>query len=177
METKTNRYLDSISLINRIAIVGVFSALCFVCTSFLQIPYAGGMGYFNFGDCISLLIASFIGPLEGMMVGMIGGSMADLFVGGANFVPFTLVAKGLMCLVTGILMKVLRKHKFIRFISPFVGMIFMVLTYMVCYKILYGEGFWLSCLFDLVQGVASSVISIVLLLMIEKTRLKQLLHL
>lgn len=178
METKTkNSYFDTRSLISRITIVGVFAALCFVCTSFLQISYAGGMGYFNFGDCISLLVVMFIGPLEGMLVGMLGGSMSDLFLGGANFVPFTIVAKGSMCLVTGILMKVLKNHKFMRFISPFIGMIFMVLTYVVCYYILYKEGFWLSSLFDLVQGISSSIIAILLLLPLEKSKIKNFLHL
>ena len=176
-KTKKNNYSSTRNIILRMCIVGIFSALCFVCTSFLQIPYAGGHGYFNFGDCISLLVSLLIGPIDGMLVGMLGGSLSDLFLGSAYFVPWTLLAKGLMCLVSGILFKVLNKKKIIRFISPFIGSLLMVLVYLVCYIYLYGYGSMLSSCFDLVQAIVASIISILIYVPLEKTKIKQRMNL
>lgn len=153
----------------RLTLIALFSALSFVLTSFAIIPYAAG-GYFSFGDIISLLGAMVLGPLEGAAIGMIAGSMGDLYAGYAVFAPFSLLAKGLMGLVTGILFRLLRNKKAMRFISPFIGEIFMVLTYMLAYYVLFGEGMLISSVFDLAQGIASSIIVIPLYLALEKAK-------
>lgn len=174
---KKNNYSSTRNIILRMCIVGIFSALCFVCTSFLQIPYAGGQGYFNVGDSISLLISLLIGPIDGMLVGMLGGALSDIFLGSAYFVPWTLLAKGLMCLVCGILFKVLNKRKTIRFIAPFLGSSLMVLVYLFSYIYLYGYGSLLSSCFDLLQALLASIVSILIYLPLEKGRIKQRMNL
>ncbi len=153
----------------RIAVTGIFAALCFVLTAFCQIPYAGGAGYLNFGDISTLFIAMAFGPIEGAIVGMIGGSMGDLFLGYAAFAPFTLLAKGIMGLATGFLFLALKKHKIIRFISPFIGATLMIGIYMIAYAVIEGKGVYLSSAFDCVQGYGMSILSIIIYLPIEKS--------
>lgn len=157
------------STILRLTTIALLSALAFILTSFAIIPYGAG-GYFNFGDIISLLGAMVLGPFEGAAIGMIAGAMGDLYAGYAVFAPFSLLAKGLMGLVTGFLFRLLKKKKTLRFLSPFAGESFMVLTYMLAYFVLFGEGMMLSSAFDLLQGVASALLSIPLYLALEKAK-------
>lgn len=157
------------SLFYRIAICGVFSALCFVLTSFCQAPLPLGVGYLNFGDIVTLLIAMTLGPIEGAIVGIIGGTMGDLFLGYAVYAPFTLLAKALLGGITGILFYRLRKHKVIRFISPFIGASSMILAYMLAYAVIEGPMLYLSSAFDCLQGYSMAILSIPLTLGIEKS--------
>lgn len=157
------------SIILRIAICGVFSGLCFVLTAFCQIPYAGRVGYLNLGDLATLLIAMALGPIEGAIVGMIGGSLGDAFLGYGAYVPFTLLAKGIMGAVTGICFMLLRKRKVLRFVSGYIGATMMIGVYMICYAVLQGPALYLSSAFDCVQGYGMATLVIPLYLGIEKS--------
>ena len=155
-------------LIARMSAVAIFGALSFVLTAFCQIPYAGGAGYFNFGDAIDLVGAILLGPIEGALIGIIGGAFSDLFLGYAIFAPWSVLAKGLMGLVAGALYIVLKKHKTIRFISLFIGATFEILVYMLCYYLNFGMAGLLSSAFDCVQAYGSAIIAIPLYLAVEK---------
>lgn len=159
----------------RLTGVAVFSALAYVLTAFCPIAYPGG-GYFNFGDVVTLFVAMIYGPIEGAVVGMIAGSMGDLTAGFAAYIPFTLVAKGLMGLATGLLYNVLKKRQGWRFVSPFVGATLMILVYMAAYAVLIGKGLYLSSAFDCVQGYGMAILSIPLTFIFEKTGLANHLH-
>lgn len=157
------------SIILRIALCGVFSGLCFVLTAFCQIPYAGGVGYLNLGDLATLLIAMALGPIEGATVGMIGGSLGDVFLGYGAYVPFTLLAKGLMGALAGLCFLLLRKRKALRFLSGYIGATVMIGVYMICYAVLEGPALYLSSAFDCVQGYGMATLVIPLYLGIEKS--------
>lgn len=159
------------SRIVRMCLIALFGALSFVLTAFCQIPYAGGAGYFNFGDVVALFASMALGPIEGMAIGIIGGAFGDLFLGYAAFAPFTLLAKGLMGLLSGLVFHLLRKQKIWRFIAPYLGSILMILVYMIAYMVIYGKGVYLSSAFDCVQGAVCSSLSIPLYLVMEKTGL------
>ena len=105
------------TLIAKMSAVAVFGALSFVMTAFLKIPYAGNAGYFNFGDIVTLLASMVLGPIEGALIGIVGGALSDLFLGYAFYAPWTILAKGLMGLATGFLYSVLKNKKGLRFIA------------------------------------------------------------
>lgn len=153
----------------RIASTGVFSALAFVLTAFCEVPYAGGAGYLNFGDIVTLFVSMSLGPIEGAIVGIVGGSMGDLFLGYASYIPFTILAKALMGSISGLCFLALKKKKGIRFISPYIGAIFMVLTYMLAYYLIIGRGVYISSLFDCLQAFIAATASIFIYLPIEKS--------
>ena len=150
--------------------VAIFSALSFVLTAFCQIPYAGGAGYFNFGDIIDLLGALLLGPIEGALIGIVGGAMSDLFLGYAFFVPWTIAAKGLMGLAIGGLYIVLKKKKIIRFFSLFIGGTLEIFIYMLCYYVNFGYGGLVNSLFDAIQAYGSALLAIPLFLALEKAK-------
>jgi uncharacterized membrane protein len=164
------KHLSDHGRLVRLCAIAIFGALAFVLTAFCAIPYGAG-GYFNFGDVISLFVAMSFGPLEGALVGIIGGTLGDVFAGYAVYAPFTALAKGLMGLVTGFLWMKLKKHKVIRFVSPYLGSVFMVAIYMIAYAIIIQEGVILSSAFDAVQALVSSSLAIPLYLLLEKTGL------
>jgi uncharacterized membrane protein len=153
----------------RMCLVAVFGALSFVLTYFCRIGYANDAGYFNFGDIVNLFAALALGPIEGASVGIIGGVLADLMSGYAMYAPWTLMAKALMGGSAGLLYIVLKKHKFVRFSSVFVGAVFDVVSYIPAYYLLAGEAGLIGSAFDCVQAFGSAIISIPLFLLVERT--------
>lgn len=160
-------------LIARMSAVAVFGTLSFVLTAFCQIPYASGAGYFNFGDVIDLVAAILFGPVEGALIGIIGGAFSDLFLGYMIFAPWSVLAKGLMGLISGLLYIVLKKHKIVRFISLFFGATSEILVYMLCYLLNFGMAGLLSSAFDCIQAYASAFIAIFLYLALEKAKISE----
>jgi uncharacterized membrane protein len=161
-------------LIARMSAVAIFGALSFVLTAFLPIPYAGGAGYFSFGDTIDLVGSLLLGPVEGALIGIIGGAFSDLFLGYTLFAPWTVLAKGLMGLISGFLYIVLKKHKIIRFSSLFIGATFEILVYMLCYYINFGFAGMLSSAFDCVQAYGSAILASLLYLALEKAKVDEI---
>jgi uncharacterized membrane protein len=158
-------------LIAKMSAIAVLGALSFVLTAFAKIPYAGGAGYFNFGDIIDFVAAALLGPYAGAAVGILGGSLADLFLGFPLYAPWSVLAKGLLGLTAGFLYNVLKKKKIIRFTSFFVGATFEVLAYLLCYYVLLGLPGLINSVFDCVQAFGSAIIAIPLFLALERAHL------
>jgi len=88
--------------VKRLVSTALFMALCCVATIVIQIP-SPTQGYVNLGDCMVLLGAWLLGPWYGMAAGGVGSAMADVLLSYAHYAPGTLVIKGLMGLVAGLL--------------------------------------------------------------------------
>jgi len=88
--------------IKQLVMTALFMALCCVATMVIQIP-SPTQGYVNLGDCVVLLSGWLLGPWYGMAAAGIGSAMADLLLSYAHYVPGTLVVKGLMGLLCGLL--------------------------------------------------------------------------
>lgn len=162
------------ALILKIALTALFSALIFVLTSFLPIPYAGGAGYFNFSDLLILFSSAYFGPFVGVLSGIIGASLSDLYVGFANSIPFTIIAKALEAIVFSLLFYFLRNHKYLKHISFFIAPVFMVASY-IPYYLIYDNGQGVMALvsscFDLIQGTVSGTLAILLYLAFYKIKI------
>lgn len=161
-------------IILKISFIALFSALIFVCAAFLAIPYAGGAGYFNFSDILILFSSAYLGPEVGLIAGIIGSSISDLYAGFANCIPFTIVAKGLEAIAFSLIFFIFRKHKYLKYISFIVAPLFMVASY-IPYYILYDNGVGIMALisscYDLLQGAISSVGAIFLYSVFIKVQL------
>ena len=159
-------------IISKISLTAIMTALIFVVTLFIQIPYPGN-GYFNFSDALILFTTIFIGPLEGFISGVISCCLVDFKSGYAMFVPFTFFAKGLESIVCFIIYFILRKTRFVKYISFYVGGIVMFITYFIAYIILNDLNTALSLLpFDIVQGLVGASVGLILYLSLIKTNLK-----
>lgn len=79
-----------------ICLTGMFMALIFAVTRFIQIPIP--LGYFNCGNAVILCACILLPPAHGILAGSLGSALADLLSFPIYTVP-TLLIKALMPMV------------------------------------------------------------------------------
>lgn len=127
--------------IKRIVWAGLFIALTTVAT-LVTIPMPMTNGYVNAGDALVILGAFLLGPGWGALAAGLGAALADVFLGFFIYAPATLVIKGLMALVAGVLIsRAKKKRKLVPAIfGAVLAEIIMVGGYFLYEWILYGFG-------------------------------------
>ncbi|MEG0579778.1 MAG: ECF transporter S component, partial [Niameybacter sp.] len=100
-------------------------ALVFLSTFFIKIPAAHG--YFNLGDAVIFIFASYLSPIASFMLGGIGSCIADLSGGYVQYAVFTLIIKGLEAMLVAYLLK----HKQPTLMTFAIGGLWMVVGYFV----------------------------------------------
>ena len=123
------------NLIYQISFTSILSALVFIATVFISIPYAGGAGYFNLSDALILFSCAYFGPTVGLLSGIIGCSLGDLFLGYASCIPFTIFAKGIEAVAFIFLFYFVKNTKFLKLFAFIIAPLFMVLGYIPYYLI------------------------------------------
>ena len=87
-----------------ISIIGIFTALIFVITFWIQIPIPATGGYINIGDIAVMFTALLFGPLIGGITGGVGPMFADIFSGAfIIYAPATLIIKGIEGFLIGLI--------------------------------------------------------------------------
>ena len=76
---------------------GIFSALVFVITAYLHIPTYNG--YVHCGDGFIFIAACMLPMPYSIVVGVLGGMLADLLTGYAIWAPGSMIIKGLLALL------------------------------------------------------------------------------
>ncbi len=90
----------------RITVVAVMTALIFVITWLIKFPVPGtGGAYLNFGDIVIYMCAYILGGPLTAIAAAVGSCFADLAVGAAVYALPTLVIKGVMGLIAGLIMR------------------------------------------------------------------------
>lgn len=87
------------SLIKKITILSLLSALVTVATMIIQIPIPSG--YIHAGDTIIIFASVFFGPFYGAAAAGIGSMLADLLSGYAAWALPTLIVKSIMAYIIG----------------------------------------------------------------------------
>lgn len=154
---------------HRLVLASLFVALSFIFTYFVKIPFPTG-GYFNVGDAFIMLAAIIIDPITGILVGALAGGLSDLFAGYVLFIPFTVLAKGLEALMAGFIYQ--KTRGLLRYVGVVIGPLVMVAIYALSYIIMFDKATMIANLpFDLAQAGIAIVLTIILLLLLEKTPL------
>lgn len=78
-----------------ISVIGIFIALNFIVTYWIQIPVPATGGYINIGDLTVMFTALLFGPIIGGIAGGVGPMLADIFSPWVIYAPATLVIKGI----------------------------------------------------------------------------------
>ncbi len=122
--------------IRTLALHGLFTAIIAVLTLFASIPLPAGSGgaYLNAGDVAIYAAAYVLGPVGGMITAAVGSALADILHGAVVYAPATLVIKGLMALIAGLIFK--RSRVF----APITAGLVMPLGYFLFELPLYGIG-------------------------------------
>lgn len=116
-----------------LSLTGLLIALVCICTMFIAIPIPSG--YIHLGDSMILFVGVVFGKKKGMIAGGIGSMLADILLGYLYYAPFTLIIKGAMGFIAGIIgYNINKNNSFLnvsRLIAGVVSGIIMVAGYFV----------------------------------------------
>lgn len=159
----------------KLVIAALIAAITCVATMIIKVPSPLN-GYVNLGDCIVLLAGWILSPIYGFLAAGLGSALADVFSGYVIYAPATFVIKGLMALIAYILYRSLNKRLgslASRLISGVAAEVTMILGYLVFEGFLYG---FVESLVNIpanaVQGAFGIVIGVILIKLIEKSKIK-----
>lgn len=124
-----------------LSLTGLLIALVCVCTMFISIPVTAS-GYIHLGDSMILFAGVVFGRKKGMLAGGIGSMLADLLLGYVYWAPFTLVIKGAMGYIAGVIgYNISKNSSFLNISRVLAGVaseIIMIVGYFIASVILVG---------------------------------------
>lgn len=138
-------------------------AIVTVCTMVFTAPIPGTQGYVNLGDTMIFTFAIILGKKKGALVGGLGAGLADILLGAVMYAPATLVIKALEGFACGLIYEKLKEKGSIlaTLMACLVGAFIMIVGYFGYDSILYGiEGAVASALFNVVQGIGSMILAL-----------------
>ena len=155
----------------------LMASLVCVATMIIKIP-SPMKGYMNLGDCAVLLTGWVLSPGYGFLAAGLGSALADVFSGYVTYAPATFIIKGSMALIAFVCLRLMSKRLgslSAKLIGGFLAETLMILGYYVFEGFLYG---FIPSLVNMPanvsQGIAGLVLGIILINVLEKTRLTKL---
>ena len=157
-----NNRSETQSLIRKITILSLLSALVTISTMIIQIPIPSG--YIHAGDTIIIFVSVFFGPFYGAIAAGIGSMLADLLSSYAVWALPTLIVKSVMAFIIG---KIAfqgpePKFNFRTYSGIFLGVAWMVLGYYLLGGI-FIDSFEIalaSVPFNIIQGIGGIILFI-----------------
>ncbi|MBR5406696.1 MAG: ECF transporter S component [Lachnospiraceae bacterium] len=156
----------------------MFAALTCVATFIIKIPTPGTGGYIHPGDALVILSGIVLGPVYGAAAAGIGSALADLFGGYFFYAPITLLIKGIIALVSGLIFHgaVFGKIQADRVRCILCGLfatVFVALGYFIFEYFIYGTSAVASIPANLIQGFSGLIISTLMLPFVRRLIIKQ----
>ncbi len=127
---------------------GILSAVIMLATFVIRVPIPNAYGYVNFGDGVIFATAAIIGPFAAICAGL-GSALADLIAGYTIYMPATLLIKGAMGLLAGLVLK--RR--------PQLALYWLALLFLVCEVIMIGGYFLFESLIYGVEAAAGALLA------------------
>lgn len=156
------------SHITKLAICGVFIALVYVATAFINIrlPIIANGGLIHLGNVPLFIGAAFFGKKLGAAAGGIGMALFDVLSGWFLWAPFTFIIVSLMGWLYGSIVST-KKITFIRILLASIVVLFIkVIGYYIAEGFIYGN--WISPVAsipgNIVQILMATIISIPIIL-------------
>lgn len=152
----------------KITLTAILSALTIVLTAFVSIKLPNG-SYIHMGDAAIFTAAVLTGPFGGIFTGGVASAIADVLAGAPQWVPATLIAKGLMGFSVGLISTRTSKNYFnVRnFAAMIVGALVMVICYYIAYAFMLYDGNFLKPLsgiwLDFLQAGVGIILSSLIL--------------
>ncbi len=98
--------------VRRLTYGGLMTALVFATTAIVpQIPIPFSEGYIHTGDSMIFVTSILLGWRYGVFAGGVGSAMADLFLGYAHWALPTLIIKGIMGAIVGLMAQEIKDKK------------------------------------------------------------------
>lgn len=149
-----------------------------VMTMIIRIPIPATQGYIHLGDCMIFFSVLLLGWKWGAVAAGLGSAMADFFAGYMQYVPITLIVKGLMAVIMGLALEYAVKKgmsktgmKVMEIVSMIIAGFVMVAGYYIAESFLYGSFVTplASVPMNILQFVVGVVIATALYTAIERT--------
>ncbi|MFK5676604.1 MULTISPECIES: ECF transporter S component [unclassified Ligilactobacillus] len=158
--------------IRKIIFLAIFTALNVAISRIILIPVPFTHGYINLCDAGIMLIAALVGPEAGLLVGGCSGFLLDLISGYGQFMLFSLVVHGLEGYLVGKLYN--KQHYWCLLLANLSGAVIMVLGYFIADIVLYGITAGVLGIFtNVVQGIAGSIIAVVLVRVLKDVKFRR----
>ena len=156
----------------KIVMGAMMMCLIIVMTIVVKIPVPGTQGYVHLGDAMVFMTVMILGKKWGAVCSGVGSAMADIFLGGAMWAPWTLVIKGVMAYIVGAIIAGEDVSKTREIAAMTAGGIFMTAGYYAAEGIMYGN--WAVALlgipWNIGQFVVGGVLATVLAVALCKTK-------
>lgn len=167
MESKKNA-----TRTKKIVYTALFAALIFVVGYLIKIPTPTA-GYIHPADAVLVLAASMLGPGLGLIAAAIGSALTDLIGGYFVYVPATLIIKGIMGLVCGLLVYRANGSRLRIILGAVLAEAIMVVGYFAFEATFlgYGLGAVSSVPGNILQGVFGAVVGVLLYFALRKRKL------
>jgi uncharacterized membrane protein len=152
-----------------IAISGLFTAMVFIATMFINIrlPISVNGGLIHFGNVILFTVSIAFGKRKGAVSGAFGMGLFDIVSGWAAWAPFTFVIRGVMGYLAGSIANSRGKdgRSFIfNLLAVIVSGIWMIAGYYIAEVILYGN--WLTPATSIPGNIAQLSIGLLALFLV-----------
>lgn len=158
-----------------LVLAAFFAAIITVFTAFLfhiPIKIGANTAYLHFGDAFMFFAASLLPTPYAVAAAGIGGGLADLLCGGAEWIPFTVIIKILVALIfTSKSKKILCKRNIL---ALFTALLITVGGYYLAEALIFGN--WVSPVLSIVGNVvqiSGSAVLYILLAVTAGPRLKK----
>ena len=155
---------------NDLALTGLFICLVTISTMFIKISIPMTQGYVHLGDSMIFLSVLVLGTKKGTIAGSLGSALGDFLGGYPMWVPWTLVIKGLMPFVVGIIIYKYRKNTkhslALEIFAMTIGGIVMCIGYYIAASIMYGS--WYTPLFSIPWNIGQFIFGIVISLLLQE---------
>lgn len=150
----------------------MFAALTFISTFIIKIPTPGTGGYIHPGDAFVILSGILLGPVYGAAAAGLGSALADILGGYAFYAPITLIIKGIIGLVSGLIFHrqvlKIKSDRIKCLLCGLFGMLFVAVGYLVFELFIYGRAAVASVPANLIQGLSGLIISNLLYVPLHK---------
>ncbi|MDR3215833.1 MAG: ECF transporter S component [Clostridiaceae bacterium] len=158
-----------------IVFTSLFTALTLVATIAIHMPIPAVNGYMNFGDAVILVCAALFGGIPALIAGAIGAALGDLILGYPQWIPVTIVAKGLEGLIAGFFLQRVFKLKasnsfkiLLGVTAIVVGAAIMPVVYFFAAWITSGVGgAAVALVSDLIQAAVAVAVAVVLVFVVD----------
>lgn len=155
------------SSVATMVLTAMMMCMVVVMTMIIRIPIPATQGYIHLGDCMIFFSVLLLGWKWGAVAAGLGSAMADFFAGYMQYVPITLIVKGLMGLIMGLALELAvnrglskGKMKAMEIVSMIIAGFVMVAGYYVAEGILYGN--FLTPLASVPMNILQFVVGVVL---------------
>ena len=155
--------------LKKITLTGVFSAMIFVLTMFVKVTVPSG--YVHFGDALIYVCAVLLGSPWAMIAGALGEGLADVAGGFAMYAPATVIIKVIIAFLFSLCKN---ENKLLTVKSGIMTLPAALVTvggYFAADMIIDKSYAFVDIPGNIIQGVGSAVIFIVIAAMLDKAKI------